>query len=45
MGHNYTEGILKHDYLGSQNVVKDLSKLKGWEFGSVNASVINKSSD
>ena len=29
MGHNYTDGILKHEYLGSHNIVKDLKVLKG----------------
>lgn len=33
MGHNYTEGILKNEYLGSNKIVKDLSKLKGWNSG------------
>jgi len=30
MGHNYTQGILKHEYLGSQKVVNDLMKFQGW---------------
>jgi hypothetical protein len=42
MGHNYTVGILKHEYIGSQKIIKDLQLLKGWEFGLVNATVINK---
>jgi len=29
-GHNYKEGILKHEYYGSQKVIDDLSKQSGW---------------
>ena len=35
LGHNYTEGILNHPYLGSQAVVKDLQKLPGWTEGLI----------
>ena len=35
LGHSYTEGILKHEYLGSQRVVEDLKKLPGFESGHV----------
>lgn len=36
LGHNYVEGILKHEYLGSQRVIADLMKLPGFERGLVN---------
>ena len=29
LGHNYTQGIFKHEYLGSQKVVDDLYKFQG----------------
>ena len=35
LGHNYTEGILKHDYLGSQRVIEDLKKLPGFQDGLI----------
>jgi len=35
LGHNYTNGILKHEYLGTQRVVNDLKKLPGWNNGLV----------
>ena len=35
LGHSYTEGILKHEYLGSQRVVEDLKKLPGFKSGHV----------
>ena len=34
-GHNYTEGILSHPYLGSQAIVEDLQKLPGWTEGLI----------
>lgn len=35
LGHNYTEGILKHEYLGSQKVIDDLKQMPGWNQGLV----------
>jgi hypothetical protein len=45
LGHNYEEGILKHEYFGSQRVVNDLKMFPGWESGEVeirNAGVQRK---
>lgn len=35
LGHNYEEGILKHEYFGSQRVIEDLKQFPGWENGVV----------
>jgi len=35
LGHNLTEGIAKHFYLGSNKVVKDISQMDGWKNGFV----------
>jgi len=35
LGHNYTYGILKHEYFGSQKIHDDLSKMRGWNNGLV----------
>lgn len=35
LGHSYTNGILKHPYFGSKQVVKDLSKLDGFKEGII----------
>jgi hypothetical protein len=35
MGHSYEEGILKHDYLGSKEIISDLKKMPGWENGLI----------
>jgi len=35
LGHNFTQEIVKHPYFGSQNVVEDLKKFKGWSDGLV----------
>ena len=35
LGHNLTEGIAKHFYLGSNKVVKDISRMDGWKNGFV----------
>lgn len=35
LGHNYTHSILKHNYLGSEKVVKDLKSLQGFNEGLV----------
>lgn len=32
-GHNYKNSVLKNDYLGSQEVINDLSKMPGWNSG------------
>ena len=39
LGHNYQDGILKHDYFGSDLVINDLKQMPGWE----NGHIINKS--
>jgi hypothetical protein len=31
LGHGYEEGILKHEYFGTQNVIDDLKKMPGFE--------------
>ena len=33
MGHSYQEGILKHEYLGSQQIRDDLAEMPGWNEG------------
>lgn len=33
MGHHYEEGILKHEYLGSQQIRDDLAAMPGWDEG------------
>lgn len=35
LGHGYTNGILKHEYLGTQKVVDDLKKMPGYDQGLV----------
>lgn len=35
LGHNLTDGILKHAYFGSQKIVQDIKKMPGWEKGEV----------
>lgn len=35
LGHNYTQGILKHPYLGTQKVIDDLEKMPGYKQGLV----------
>lgn len=35
LGHGYTDGILKHDYLGSQRVIQDLQRVHGFDHGVV----------
>ena len=35
LGHNYSEGILKHEYLGSSRVISDLMKVSGFQSGYV----------
>lgn len=33
MGHSYQEGILKHPYLGSQEIRDDFAAMPGWDEG------------
>ena len=35
LGHNYTYGILKHEYFGSQKIVDDMRLMKGWDNGLI----------
>lgn len=35
LGHGRSEGILRHDYLGTRRVVDDLSTMPGWDEGEV----------
>lgn len=44
MGHNYKEGILEHDYYGSEKVIHDLEKVEGWTQGYItfNAGTFTK---
>jgi hypothetical protein len=35
LGHNYTTGILKNEYLGSNKVVEDLKQMPGWSEGLI----------
>ena len=35
LGHNYTCGILKHEYFGSRKIIDDLYKMRGWNDGIV----------
>ena len=35
LGHNYTEGILEHEYFGTNAVITDIKQLPGWSVGKV----------
>mgnify|MGYP003705996713 CR=1 FL=1 len=35
LGHNYTCGILKHEYFGSQKIVENMRIMKGWNNGLI----------
>lgn len=35
LGHNYTQGILKHDFFGTQKVIENMKSLNGWEKGII----------
>ena len=35
LGHNYNKPILKHHYYGSQQVIRDLQSMEGWNEGLV----------
>lgn len=35
LGHSYTDGILKNDYLGSRKIRDDLERMPGWQAGLI----------
>jgi Mg-chelatase subunit ChlD len=35
LAHGYTEGILAHEYFGTQKVLDDMSKMPGWNQGRI----------
>jgi len=35
LGHNYTTGVLKDEYLGSNKIIEDLKQMPGWSEGLV----------
>lgn len=35
LGHGFTQGILKHPYLGTQMVINDMKKMPGWLNGHI----------
>lgn len=35
LGHGFTEGILKHPYFGTQMIINDMKKMKGWIDGHI----------
>lgn len=35
LGHSYNKGIIKHDYFGSSEIVKDMQSLPGWTRGLI----------
>jgi microsomal dipeptidase-like Zn-dependent dipeptidase len=35
LGHDFKDGILNHAYFGSEKVVKDAQKMKGWREGLI----------
>lgn len=35
LGHNYTSGILKDEYLGSDRIINDLKEMPGWKDGLI----------
>jgi len=35
LGHNYTTGILKDEYLGSNKIIEDLKQMPGWSEGLI----------
>jgi hypothetical protein len=50
LGHDIHEGIVEHEYFGSQKVIEDLKKCEGWDIGrptyknlvSIKDSITNK---
>jgi len=35
LGHNFQEDVVSHPYFGSQKVIRDLQKMRGWSNGVV----------
>jgi hypothetical protein len=35
LGHNFEEEVVKHPYFGSNLIVEDLKKIRGWESGLI----------
>ena len=35
LAHNYTDGVLEHEYYGTENVIKDMKMMPGWAFGHI----------
>ena len=35
LAHNYTDGVLKHEYYGTENVIKDMKMMPGWSVGHI----------
>ena len=35
LGHGFKGDVIEHDYLGSNQIIADLKKLKGWEAGYI----------
>jgi Mg-chelatase subunit ChlD len=35
LGHGFQENVVKHEYFGTGEVVKDLQKVEGWQYGLV----------
>ena len=35
LGHSYKGKVVEHDYFGSEKIINDLQKIKGWEKGAV----------
>ena len=42
LGHNYTQGILKHDFFGTQKVIENMKSLNGWEKGIIEIDSISR---
>lgn len=38
LGHEFNEGILKHDYFGTSDVINDLKTIPGWKNGYISVS-------
>ena len=38
LGHGFKGKVIEHDYLGTEAIVRDLSKLEGWTRGNVSLS-------
>ena len=35
LGHNFTQGILEHEYYGTNKIIKDMKQMEGWESGHI----------